>query len=231
VAAKTINDLDALLGSAVVAGDYLPVWDTSGTTTVKVLASGMLQALATVTSSDPLVLPSSLTVEANGTIQSASGGLTIACGAGNMILAPASGSIVCSQSDLYIGDVLVSLKGQGNGILTVQSLGSAAGFASPANTPAQIAGDVNNYSPGVGLSQRWSSDASRNVTGMVAGIAGEWRWLWNVGAQNIVIVHNSGSSSVGNKFANSTDADITIAAGSGVLAQYDAISGVWRVKS
>lgn len=121
------------------------------------------------------------------------------------------------------------LKRAAAGVVTFQSASSAAGgFAGPARTPAQITADQNDYSPGVGLFQRWSSDASRNVTGMVAGQDGEVRFVWNVGAQNIVFVNESASSTAANRFACSTGANQTLPTLRCLRAMYDATSSRWR---
>ena len=107
---------------------------------------------------------------------------------------------------------------------------SGAGtFSSVALTPAQIAADTNNYAPGVGWFQRWSSDASRNVTGLVAGVDGQVIEVWNVGAQNIVLINASGSSTSANQFASSTGADLTLLPGKCVMGRYDLTSTKWRV--
>lgn len=99
------------------------------------------------------------------------------------------------------------------------------------NSPSQITGDQNNYSPGAALFQRWSSDASRNITGMTAGNDGDTRFIWNVGSQNIVLVNESASSTAANRWTTATGADLTLAANKCALAQYDANAGTlrWRV--
>ncbi len=107
--------------------------------------------------------------------------------------------------------------------------GGPGGIASQARSPAQIAADTNNYAPSYGMFQRWSSDASRNVTGVVAGADGERREVWNVGSQNIVLVNNSGSSSAANRFKTTTGSDLTLAPDGCAIMTYDATSTVWRV--
>lgn len=109
------------------------------------------------------------------------------------------------------------------------STSTAGGFSAPSRTPSQITSDQNNYSPGVGMGQRWSSDASRTVTGMAAGQDMEPRWIWNVGAQNIVLSNESASSTAANRFTTATGADLTLAANKCALAFYDATSSRWRV--
>lgn len=97
-------------------------------------------------------------------------------------------------------------------------------------SPSQITADQNDYAP-TGFSTasvlRLSSDASRNITGLAGGSDGLVKLIWNVGAQNIVLKDESASSTAANRFALS--ADVTIAADSGVLIQYDATSSRWRL--
>lgn len=109
------------------------------------------------------------------------------------------------------------------------SSSSAATFSTPALSPSQITADQNNYAPGTGWFQRWSSDASRNVTGLVAGVDGQIIEIWNVGSNNIVLVNASGSSTSANQFATSTGADITLVPSKCALGRYDTTSTKWRV--
>lgn len=96
-------------------------------------------------------------------------------------------------------------------------------------TPAQIAAHTNDYAPGAARYYRLSSDASRNITGLVAGVSGQECWLVNVGAQNIVIKHQDAASAEANRFLCNTGADITVAADARVSLVYDATTQRWRV--
>lgn len=108
-------------------------------------------------------------------------------------------------------------------------------FRSLPDSPAQITADQNNYQAGSGRSYfyRLSSDASRSITGLnpVGGTNqnGETHILANVGSNNIVLVNESASSTAGNRFTNSTGADITLAANEAALVWYDGTSSRWRV--
>ncbi len=103
------------------------------------------------------------------------------------------------------------------------------------DSPTQITADQNNYQAGSGRSMfyRLSTDASRNVTGLnPAGGTnqnGEVHYIINVGSNNIVLVNESASSTAGNRFTNSTGADITLAANEAALLIYDNTSSRWRV--
>lgn len=105
-----------------------------------------------------------------------------------------------------------------------------ATISSGANTPAQITADQNNYTPGVGLFQRWSSDAARTVTGLLAGATdGQLAVIWNVGAQNIILANESASSTAANRFTSASGADITLAGGNVAFATYSTATSRWLV--
>lgn len=111
---------------------------------------------------------------------------------------------------------------------------SAGGtWSSVPKTPTQIAADTNNYNPGgTAYYQRWSTDASRSITGLVftsAQVDGQTHVIANAGSNNIVIVNESASSTAANRFHNSTGADITLAADAEVNCWYDATTARWRV--
>jgi hypothetical protein len=97
-------------------------------------------------------------------------------------------------------------------------------------SPAQITANQNDYNP-TGLSTatvlRLNTDASHNITGLAGGADGRMIYVHNVGAQNIVLVDESASSTAANRFALSGDA--TIQADQSVLLQYDSTSTRWRL--
>lgn len=109
---------------------------------------------------------------------------------------------------------------------------AAATFSTPALSPAQITADQNNYAPGVGWFIRLTSDASRNLTGLVAGVDGQIAEIWNVGSFNIVIQDESSTtaSTAANRFLTSTAADLTLTPKKCALLRYDATSARWRVR-
>lgn len=153
------------------------------------------------------------------------------------------GSAALQFADLFVRDVYLDaanaclrfndarLVRAGAQVLKVtgSALADPGGLSSPARTPNTLTADQNDYSPGVGWFQRWTSDASRNVTGMAAGQDGEARYVWNVGAQNIVLQNEHASSSAANRFTTSTGADLTLAVKRCALMMYDAGSSRWRV--
>lgn len=133
------------------------------------------------------------------------------------------------NADTGTADIALARPGQA---ATVRVQGSssttAATFSTPALSPTQITADQNNYNPGTGWFQRWSSDASRNITGLVAGVDGQIIEIWNIGSQNIVLQNENASSTAANRFTTSTGADLTLAANKCAKARYDATSARWR---
>ena len=112
----------------------------------------------------------------------------------------------------------------------------------PISTPAQITANQNDYAfPRTGIDsteeisgndevtfQRLSSDASRNITGIVAK-GHSWLYvLANVGSFSIVLVNESSLSVAANRIITGTGGNITIAAGESVSLIYDATTARWR---
>lgn len=107
-------------------------------------------------------------------------------------------------------------------------------------TPAQFTANQVDYAPtGGNKAYMWrlSSNASRNLTGIVpigtAGsfYSGEVHLLVNIGANNIVLVHDSVASAAGNRFQCPGGGSYTLTPGSSVLVVYDGTPnpGNWRV--
>lgn len=97
-------------------------------------------------------------------------------------------------------------------------------------TPATLTADANNYNF-VGLSVanliRLSSNASRNITGLsTQGLRLDRPIaVTNVGAQNIVLKHQSGSSDAANRF--NLGQDVTLAPGQSAMLFYDILQSRW----
>lgn len=95
-------------------------------------------------------------------------------------------------------------------------------------SPVQIVANTNDYNPtGIGTSSvlRLSTDASRNITGLV-GFAGQKLLIFNVGSFDIVLTNEDAASSAGNRF--SFGASITLNANEGIVLWYDTTSARWR---
>lgn len=96
-------------------------------------------------------------------------------------------------------------------------------------TPSQITSDQNDYNPGTGNIVRLSSDAARNITGLVAGSDGQIKLLQNVGSFLITLKHENASSAETNRFTVPWAGDCIIAADYSVLIVYDATTNRWRI--
>ncbi len=99
-------------------------------------------------------------------------------------------------------------------------------------SPPQIIFDQNNYNP-TGLSTastlRLNTDASRNITGLAGGSDGRILTLHNVGSFNWTLIDESASSTVGNRFALTSN--LTIPPDTSITLQYDGTSFRWRLLS
>lgn len=126
------------------------------------------------------------------------------------------------------------LKYAANGIVQVEGPSAAGGtFRYLARTPSQITANQNDYNPGgVSYFQRWSSDATREITGLTFTPTkqdGQSHVVVNVGSQNIVLKHQSTSSTAANRFASATGADVTLGANEAVDLIYDGSQSRWLV--
>jgi hypothetical protein len=106
-------------------------------------------------------------------------------------------------------------------------------YSAVATSPSQITSNQNNFNPGgVSYFQRWSTDASRTVTGLtftVAQVSGQVHLIHNVGSNDLVLANESASSTAANRFLTSTGSDLIIGAKETAIAQYDATTQRWRV--
>lgn len=96
-------------------------------------------------------------------------------------------------------------------------------------SPAQITGNVDNYNP-TGLSSavmvRISTDATRNITGLVGGTAGRIVTFHNIGTQVLQFISDSVNSAAANRFT--FDGNIYLATRESLTLQYDGTSALWR---
>jgi len=102
------------------------------------------------------------------------------------------------------------------------------GLLSRNTSPAQITANQNNYALADGTSFRISTDASRDITGIVAIGDGHMIILQNVGSFNFVIKDQDGNSAGANQFLLSTGADITIVPKGSITLLYDGTTQKWR---
>jgi hypothetical protein len=159
-------------------------------------------------------------------------------------------------NQLYANDVIATGGGAAGGrIRFFGSGGNAAEIASSTNrkslffvdgingnpgticlrdhTPAQFGANQNDYTEEGGNSAaalRWSSNASRDVTGLsISQTGGDIHLIINIGSNDIVLKHEDSNSSAANRFLCSTGADITLTANQAADIWYDGTTQRWRV--
>jgi hypothetical protein len=95
--------------------------------------------------------------------------------------------------------------------------------------PAQLVANTNDWNP-AGLATasviRFSTDASRNVTGLQGGSENRFIALHNIGAQPAVLKREDAASAAANRFK--IDADITLLGDQSIILMYDATTARWR---
>lgn len=111
--------------------------------------------------------------------------------------------------------------------------GNTGTIGFPPHTPSQFGANQNDYTEEGGNSAgffRWSSDASRTVTGLsISQASGDIHLIINIGSNDIVLAHQSASSTAANRFLCSTGADITLSANQAADIIYDGTTQRWRV--
>jgi hypothetical protein len=96
-------------------------------------------------------------------------------------------------------------------------------------SPAQLVANTNDWAPTdfyKAALVRASTDASRDLTGLLAQPGGRQVVIVNVGSFDLVLKDESASSSAANRFA--LNGDITLAPDHGCALIYDGTSARWR---
>lgn len=123
------------------------------------------------------------------------------------------------------------LQGTGTGVSTWQGIrGPVLGLTI---APTTLAATTHNWNP-TGLSTahliRMFASGAIDLTGIVGTVDGHLLHLVNAGANTITLKHNSGSSSVGNRFLVSGAGDLALATWGQIRALYSAADGFWLLK-
>jgi hypothetical protein len=118
-----------------------------------------------------------------------------------------------------------------SGVTIVTNLSTGAISTSGLISPAQIVANTDNYNP-TGLATatllRLTTDVSRNLTGIVAQTAGRQFVLANLGAANLVLIHDA-TSTAANRFYCPGNANFTMTPTSYVHLLYDNTLTRWLV--
>lgn len=141
------------------------------------------------------------------------------------------GSVEVSWQSSGVGTgIATALKKAASAVVSVEGNGSVGGtLRAVPRRATQITADQNDYAPGgTSLLQFWSSDAARSVTGLsLSQVDGQQHEVWNIGSNNIVLVHQSASSTAANRFLTTTGADLTLSAGQMAFLRYDNTQSRW----
>lgn len=111
------------------------------------------------------------------------------------------------------------------------SSGGGSGVAqSGVITPTELDADTDDWAPD-GLSTaaaiRASTDASRTLSGLTGGSASRQLFLFNVGANDLVLAHDA-TSTAANRFLCPGSANLTLHPNDSVRLWYDGTSSRWR---
>lgn len=143
------------------------------------------------------------------------------------------GSGTANSTTFLRGDGTWAAAGSTNASDLTSGTLAYARMADPTVTsPSQIAANQNNYASFARGINRFTTDAARDITGMVAGNDGEVRVLCNVGttaANTLKIKDESSSSTAANRFSVPWNGDCIIPAEGSVVVFYDGTSSRWRV--
>ncbi|WP_445486914.1 hypothetical protein [Rhodopseudomonas sp. RCAM05734] len=99
-------------------------------------------------------------------------------------------------------------------------------------SPAQITANQNDYAPaGVAIATtlRLSTDATRNLTGLVDARDGAMKMIINVGSNSLVLKNADAGSTAANRF--DFGADVTLNGKQAALLRYDGTDSRWKLLS
>lgn len=141
---------------------------------------------------------------------------------------PAEADVILAPDEMVFAPVYNSQIAGGRRRFMIKPMLSTASIA-----PAQITANQNDYDPG-GRARviRLNTDASRNVTGLTFNsdpYDGEEHFIINDGSNDLVLTDEDTNSTAAYRFANVTNASITLAAGEMALLIYDGGASRWRV--
>jgi len=150
---------------------------------------------------------------------------------------------VSSSGDVYFGSLgspnskiiggVQFVRGDNNSGITLEPTGVSIDAALKLKqlTASQITSNANNYSLAFSAyknsSFRISSDAARNITGLMGGYDGKILIIRNVGSFPITFTHEDVNSTAANRITLSTGANISLAANGTLTLQYDATASRW----
>lgn len=137
---------------------------------------------------------------------------------------------------------VAALSGVGSGAVDAKGAfrvkdgnGNGSQIIAASNTQAQFTADQDNLVlSGPSQFQRWSSDATWHVKGMIGGSNlgnndGQEYLIVNHGSNDIILDHQAASSTATNRYICPGAANLTIGADEAFIAKYDGPTGRYRV--
>jgi len=95
-------------------------------------------------------------------------------------------------------------------------------------SPSQITSDQNNYDFGTESFVRLSTDASRTITGLLAGKDGQVLVICNIGSNDLSLANQNVSSTDVNRIITGSGGTVVISADQSVTLIYDGTTQRWR---
>lgn len=102
-------------------------------------------------------------------------------------------------------------------------------FIANENTPTQLTTSQNNYDPGNYDLLQLSSSSAINITGVSGGVMGRVLRIYNAGSNNIILNHESGSSTAANRMTTMGGSSVYIVPGEIVDLYYNSTTSRWIV--
>lgn len=102
-------------------------------------------------------------------------------------------------------------------------------FIANENTPTQLVANQNNYDPGNYDLLQLSSSSAINITGISGGVMGRVLRIYNAGANNIILNHESGSSTAANRMTTMGGSSVFVVPGEIVDLYYNSTTLRWIV--
>ncbi len=236
--ALTLNDTDTIGVSETETGVTLDVVDASITNAkLGTVAANTIKGNPTASTAQP----NDISIGTNTVLGRVAGDIVAAQLATGQI---ANDSVTYAKIQNVSAASRVLLRGSAGGAGDIEegTVSSGLNITGTAITPvpvvlrpAQITSDQNDYSPGTLGTDRTtvfvSTDASRNVTGILAtGIADGVTLCWiNSGTQNVVLQHANAGSSAANQLICPLGVDFTLLPSAAALIVRDGTATRWRV--
>lgn len=134
------------------------------------------------------------------------------------------------------GTILSSVDANGNYAIGTSaapntSLDVAKDFAVRNAATNTTTGTINNLSTASISKITFNGASAQTVTGFANPFDGKILFLNNLAGTNLVIAHNSGSSTAGNRILTGTGHDIAIPNSGGAVLQYDSGNSAWFILS